>query len=254
MSKVYAIISGKGGVGKTTTAINLGFAMNQFKEDVVIIDANLTTPNIGVHLGSPIVPISLNDVLSGKAKTHEAVYEHHSGTKIMPASLNSDPRLNTDRLIEVSKRLKRLTDIIIIDSPAGLAKEAISAIKACDEVIIVSNPDILSITDSLKTIKIAEDLKKPVTGVIITRVKRDGKDIPLKNIRTMLEKQILGIVPEDEAIRDALLMRDAVVQTNPKSESAQAYKKIAADLIGIRYVEEKDSFLDIILKKLKIRS
>lgn len=63
MSKIIVITSGKGGVGKTTTAINLGAALNYFGEDVLIIDGNLSTPNIGIHLNSPEVPINLNHVL-----------------------------------------------------------------------------------------------------------------------------------------------------------------------------------------------
>ena len=73
MAKVYAIISGKGGVGKITTAINLGTALNQLGENVIIIDGNLTTPNIGLHLGSPIVPITINHVLNGQAKLEDAI-------------------------------------------------------------------------------------------------------------------------------------------------------------------------------------
>ena len=88
MSKIYAIVSGKGGTGKTTSAINLGTSLNHLGEDVLIIDGNLATPNIGIHLGAPIVPITLNHVLNGKAKIEEAIYEHESGTKIIPASLS----------------------------------------------------------------------------------------------------------------------------------------------------------------------
>ena len=67
MTKIIVITSGKGGVGKTTTAINLGAAMNHFGKDVLVIDGNLTTPNVGIHLGSPEVPINLNHILNGKA-------------------------------------------------------------------------------------------------------------------------------------------------------------------------------------------
>jgi len=88
MAKIYAIISGKGGVGKTTTTINLGISLNLLGEDVIIIDANLTTPNIGIHLGAPIVPTTINRVLNNQAKLEDAIYEHESGTKIMPASLS----------------------------------------------------------------------------------------------------------------------------------------------------------------------
>src|SRR3989304_1975926 len=88
MSKIIVITSGKGGVGKTTTAINLGAALNYFGKDVLIIDGNLSTPNIGIHLNSPEVPIDLNNVLKGEAEPFEAVYKHESGMKIMPSSLS----------------------------------------------------------------------------------------------------------------------------------------------------------------------
>src|SRR3989344_983882 len=88
MAKIIVITSGKGGVGKTTTSINLGAAINYFGKDVLIIDGNLTTPNIGLHFGSPQVPVNLNHILQKKADAFEAVYEHESGLKIMPSSLS----------------------------------------------------------------------------------------------------------------------------------------------------------------------
>ena len=88
MAKIIVINSGKGGVGKTTTAINLGAGLNSLSKNVVVVDANLNTPNVGIHLGAPIVPITLNHVLKGKADIEDAVYEHSSGTKIIPSSLS----------------------------------------------------------------------------------------------------------------------------------------------------------------------
>src|SRR3989338_10437219 len=88
MKKVIVITSGKGGVGKTTTAINLGAAINYFGGNVVVIDGNLSTPNVGIHLNSPEVPVTFNHVLLGKADVFEAVYEHDSGLKIVPSSIS----------------------------------------------------------------------------------------------------------------------------------------------------------------------
>src|SRR3990167_1644228 len=109
MTKVITITSGKGGVGKTTTAINLAAAINSFGKEVIVVDANLTTPNVGLHLGAPIVPVSLNHVLSGKADITDAIYEHESGTKIVPSSLSVKELRNLDhsKLKDVGKKLKR---------------------------------------------------------------------------------------------------------------------------------------------------
>ena len=104
MAKIYTIISGKGGVGKTTSAVNLGISLSQLGEDVIIVDGNLTTPNIGIHLGAPIVPITLNHVLNNQASLEDAIYEHESGTKIIPASLSlkESERINYKRFSEIA--------------------------------------------------------------------------------------------------------------------------------------------------------
>src|SRR3989344_1403655 len=176
MTRVYAIISGKGGVGKTTSTINLGVSLNQLGEQVIIVDGNLTTSNIGIHLGAPIVPITLNHVLSGQAKIEDAIYEHESGTKIIPASLSLKETTDIDynKLSEISKKLKKITDHVLIDAAAGLGEEAKATIAAADEIIIITNPEMSAVTDALKTIKLAEEMNKIIKGVIINRY-RGGK-------------------------------------------------------------------------------
>jgi len=74
MTKIITLVSGKGGCGKTTTSINLGIALTYFNKDVTVVDADLTTPNIGIHLGVPLVPINLHHVLQNKHSIDEAIY------------------------------------------------------------------------------------------------------------------------------------------------------------------------------------
>ncbi len=249
MAKLITITSGKGGVGKTTTAINLGAALNAFGKDVIILDANLTTPNVGLHLGAPIVPINLNHVLLGKAKIADAIYEHESGTKIIPSSLSVKElkRLNHGKLKEVGKRLRKMADFIIYDSAAGLGEEALAAIEAGDELIIVTNPEIPAVTDALKTSKVIEQLGKEVKGVIITRVRGNKSEMPIGNVRDMLELPIIGVVPEDSAVQSALVMKDALVHTHPKSRAARAYRTIAARILGNNGYHEESSLWDKLL-------
>jgi septum site-determining protein MinD len=234
MTKVITIASGKGGVGKTTSSINLGAAFNFFGKEVVIVDANLTTPNIGLHLGAPIVPVSLNHVLEGKAKVADAIYEHESGTKILPSSLSvKDLRnMNHKGLKDVSRKLKRLADIVILDAAAGLGEEAIAAFESADEIILVTNPEIPAVTDALKASKLAEQLGKKITGVVITRVKGKSTEMPISNIQDMLELPILGVIPEDDNVTRAVVMKDALLHTHPKSKASKAYRKLAAKLLG----------------------
>jgi septum site-determining protein MinD len=255
MAKIIVITSGKGGVGKTTTAINLGAAINHFGEDVLIIDGNLSTPNIGIHLNSPEVPINLNHVLSGKADAFEAVYEHESGIKIIPSSLSIKElkKIKVEKLKDFKEDFKKISDYVIIDSAAGLNEEAISAMEIADELIIVTNPEMPAITDALKTIKLAEELKKPVLGVILTRVKKNKIEMQPETVKEMLESPILGMIPEDISIQESLNFKDAVVHTFPRRVCSRAYKEIAAKIIGAKYDSDndKEKILEIILRKLK---
>ena len=242
MGKVYSILSGKGGVGKTTSAINLAAALNALGEDVLIVDANLSTPNIGLHLGAPIVPVTLNHVLDGRADVTDAIYEHDSGLKILPSSLSIRElkRINHDKLIEVAKELRKLADYILLDSSAGLGREAESAINSADEIIIITQAEMPSVADALKTSKLTEYLNKDIRGFIINRHKGIRTEMDLQNIRDMLEIPHLGTVPEDKNIQKALVLKDAIIHTHPRSIASREYRKIAQKLLGEQYLKQQE--------------
>ena len=243
MGRVIVIISGKGGVGKTTTAINLGVALNKLNKEVIIVDLNLNTPNIGVHLGAPIVPITLNHVLKGKAEINEAIYEHYSGTKIIPSSLSIKEitKFNTRKIPQIIKQLKDMADFVILDSAAGFSEEAIATMDAGDEIIVVTNPEMPAVTDSLKAVKVAREMGKEVKGVIVTRHKGQNYEMSLPAIKSMLEAQIIGVVPEDTSVKKALNKRDAVVHTHPKSKVSRKYNEIAMKVSGPDAERDKKS-------------
>lgn len=237
MTRFIGILGAKGGVGKTTTAINLGIALTHFGKDTIIVDANLTTPNVGLHLGVPTAPIHLQHVLSGKRKIKDAVYSHSSGAKIVPASISvHDLRNNNPKMLRRALAgLKGAADVVLVDAAAGLGNEANGAIEAVEEILVVTNPEILSVTDALKTIKVAENAGKEIIGVVLTRAKRGNLDISAKNIEALLEKPVIAVVPEDKAVRKSLVRKDAVVRAFPNSSAAIAYKRLAASLVGETY-------------------
>jgi septum site-determining protein MinD len=252
MTHTLLCCGAKGGIGKTTTTINLAAALNNFGRDVTVVDGDVFTPNLGLHLGVPSVPISLHDVLKGKNHITEAVYEHPSGFKIVPASisLNEIKNLKSENLSKTLPGLYGLTEIILIDAPPGLGREAFSSFNAVKDVLVITNPELPAITDALKTIKIAESLGKRVIGVVLTKTGKE-LDVSIKNIETLLENKVVAVIPEDDSVREALVKKDSVVYTNPKSKAAIAYKKLAASLIGINYKEEiEEGFFKKFFKSL----
>ncbi len=242
VKRLIVIASGKGGVGKTTTAINLGAAIRNFDKDVLIIDANMSTPNVGIHLNSPEVPVNLNHILQKKAHPYEAVYVHPSGIKIIPSSLSVKElkKLKMEKLKDFKDEFKNLAEYVILDCSAGLGKEAMSTMELADEIILVSNPEMPAITDALKTVKVAQGMKIPVTGVIMTRVKKNEYELSPDTVKEMLEIPVLGAVPEDILVQDALRKKNPLVFVHPKSKSARAYKEIAARLIDEDYDSDVD--------------
>ncbi|MBU4501979.1 MAG: MinD/ParA family protein [Nanoarchaeota archaeon] len=257
MAKYIGILSGKGGVGKSTTAINLASALNYFDKDVTVVDGNLSTPNIGLYLGVPIVPINLHHVLRGEHHIFDSVYLHPAGMKIVPAgiSIHDLKTCVPENMPPALAKLNNTSDFIIVDGAAGLGKEAFATIGSSEEIIVVTNPELPAITDAAKTVKICEELGKPVIGIVLTRTSPKNLDVSVNNIETIIEKPVIGIIPEDKAVRHSLVRKDAVVYTYPNSKAAIGYKRLAANILGQHYEPEvirKEGWLFNVLKKLGI--
>lgn len=259
-SRIIALLSGKGGVGKTTSAVSIGTALNYFNKSVIIVDANITTPNLGLHFGVPIVPVSFHDVLRGKKDIKDAIYQHRSGTKIIPGSIAFQDLKRVDplKMERVLKDIDGLFEFIILDGAAGLGKEAYAAIKVADEVIVVTNPEMPAVTDALKTIKYCQELKKPVLGILVAKTNARNADMSLKDIEELLETNIISVVPEDHAVKFALAKKDSVIHTHPDSAASIQFKKLAAELAGIDYEAKlpkttPPSLIDAILKWMNLK-
>jgi septum site-determining protein MinD len=260
MTRVIVIASSKGGVGKTTTAVNLGFALQQFGRSVLVLDANVHTPNLSIHLGHPLVQTTLVNVLAGEAKIDEAAYKHVSGLKIIPSSISLDQikQINVDALPEVILDLEGTAEAVLVDSAAGLGKEFLAAIKSADEVIVVTNPELPSVVDAKKTIEVAENHGKEVLGIVLNEFRGDDFDMDVKNVESILEKPIIAIIPHDISVRESLKLKQPVVYSHPNKPASIGFKQLAAYLIGEKYVhslaeEEKKNKFNTVLKKIGLK-
>jgi septum site-determining protein MinD len=237
MTRIIAVVSGKGGAGKTTFVSNLGVALAAINKNVIVLDANLTTPNLGIHLGIPLYPVTLHDVLKGRAHIRDAIYDHDSGVKVIPAgiSLRDLRGIDAKDLPTVLLDLLGSADIILLDAAAGLGREALSAMEAADEILVVTNPDLPSVTDALKAMKLAEQLGTKTLGVVINRVRNEKHEMKRMEIRAMLDTDMFFEIPEDINVQRAISARIPVVYHKPNAKSSHAFRQIAAYLAGQRY-------------------
>lgn len=261
MGRLIAISSGKGGVGKTTTSVNLATALTKQGKNVILVDGNLTTPNVGLHLGLTKFPVTLNDVLKNEASLPDALYIHPLGFKLLPGSLSirSFSEINSRRLKEVFEDLRDMCDFVIVDSAAGLGNEALSILKNADEIIVVTHPELPAVTDAFKVVTLAKEIGIPVKGVVLNRVRKDNFDLGLRAIESLLETPITSIIEDDRYMRQAVYQKRPVIHLRPKSPSARRYHHLAKRVHDSSYskkveeLEAENSFLRSILKALSFR-
>ncbi len=237
MARVIAISSGKGGVGKTTVVSNLAAALSSMGHSVVALDSNLTTSNLGLHLGIHLYPTTLHDVLEGNADLKEATYLHSSGFRIIPAdiSLRKMRNIRSHEYVGIFDKIVRDSDFILVDCAAGLGKEAVSAIRAADEMLMVTNPELPAVTEALKLSLLGRKYETQNIGVVVNRIKKESHELPIGYIEDMLSSPVIGRVPEDRQVRRAIAMKQPVVSYSPKCPAAQHLMSLAAQITGEEY-------------------
>ncbi len=250
MTRVIGIISGKGGVGKTTVVANLGSVLAQkFKKDVIIIDCNVTTSHLGLYLGMYYTPVTLNQVLAGEAEIEDAIYEYHiSGLRVIPASLSFSDLKGVDiaRLRDSLKKLFGKADIILLDAAPGLGREALAAVRACDEVIFVNTPFVPSTMDIMKCHQVANEIGVKPLGVVLNMVGKEKYELTPKEVEELIELPVISTIPMDKNVLRSLALKMPVVLFSPNSPSSREFVKLAAKILGEEY--EPEGFFQNLLK------
>ncbi len=237
MTKFFAIISAKGGVGKTTTTINLASALLSFGREVIAIDADLTAPNMSIHLGIPNLFRSLHDALEGKVPLSACLYYHPSGLRIIPGNLayESSKGINLGNFKYMLQELHGKAEIVLVDGAPGVSPEAQTIIDAVDYVLPITTPDLAAMSDCRKTIKMARELNKEIFGIIVNRVRGESHEVDVLNIEAFLENSVVGVIPEETTVRQAYQLKSPVLYTHPEGNVSVAYKQLAAKLVGEEY-------------------
>jgi len=237
--RAIAVTGGKGGVGKTNISVNLGVAAAEMGQKVMLLDADLGLANIDVVLG--LHPqYDLSHVMRGERTLEEILVEGPFGLKLVPGAsgLQSLAELSPAEhtgLIRAFSELAADTELLIIDTAAGISDTVLSFSRAAHEIVVVVCDEPASITDAYAIIKLLNrDYGHQRFRVLANMVRsaQEGRELYNKMCRVAdryldVTLGFMGAIPFDENLRKAVRTQRPVVQAFPRSRVAQVFRSLA---------------------------
>jgi flagellar biosynthesis protein FlhG len=250
-ARILAVTSGKGGVGKTFVSANLAAALARRGERVLVLDADLGLANLDVVLN--LFPkITLHDVFTGKAALEDAILPAPGGFSVLLAGsglveysrLTSEVR---DQLLKIIEIVAPRYDRILLDTGAGISDVVLFAVSLATEVLVVATPEPTSLTDAYATIKVlATQQQRTSIALVVNQVSRSGEGRAIRGqLQQVLDRfvtpmlgegsapvklELLGEIPTDTAVREAVQRRQLLLESLPGCEAAKGILAIAAKL------------------------
>ena len=208
MARKIVITSGKGGVGKTTLAANLGMRLAAMGERVVLADADFGLNNIDVVCGvENAVHYDIVDVIEGRCRSRQALVIHPQYPNLhILASNHTDPQkyISPQAVRLILDGLAPRYDFILIDSPAGIESGFHRAVAAAEEALVVTTPHISSLRDADKVISVLKSYQLKSVDLVINMVRGDmivdGEILSPREISDILKIPLLGIIPQDDTV------------------------------------------------------
>ena len=244
MTRYVVVASGKGGVGKTTLAANIGVALAKLGKNVAVLDADVVMANLEIIMGIHNPPVALIDTLSGRLSIEDVLYEGPDGVKVIPAGITLDGfnERNMEMLKTALKEIPHEIEILVIDAPAG--RDAAMVMDEGQEVLIVTTPTVSSVSDALKMKILAERMGAKVIGAIVNRVEGKPRELSIQEIENTLDANVVSIIEESEEVKDALAYEVPFVTRYPTASVSREVMRLSSSLIGRELRIEEEGFLD----------
>lgn len=263
MGVVYAVTSGKGGVGKTTTVANLSTGLAMLGHSVAVVDGDIGLRNLDLVMGlENRIVYDLVDVVEERATLKQALIKDKklkSKLQLLPASQTKDKNaVSPEKMAKIAEELKENFDFVFLDSPAGIEQGFKNAVAGADEILIVTNPELSAIRDADRIVGLLDSYGKKQPKLIINRIRTDmvrkGEMIQVEEIIDALEIELSGIIPDDEAVIVSTNRGEAVIR-DIESKASKAYSNIVQRLLGeeipLMELDGKNSFVEKLFRIFK---
>ncbi len=243
-AKVVAVTGGKGGVGKTLTAVNLGAALAALGRSTMLLDADFGLANVDVLLGLK-GRRNLEHVMTGQCALEDVIQTASSGLRVVPAASGSITMASLSRtqhagIIAAFSEILEPLDVLLVDTAAGVHDGVITFSEAAQRVVVLVCDEPASLTDAYGLIKVLSRRQPDCRfEIVANRVESPvhGRDLYEKLMRVChrflgLTPAYFGYVPEDDYVRQAIRGQTTVVEAFPSSPSARAFQRLAHVIDG----------------------
>jgi flagellar biosynthesis protein FlhG len=237
------VTSGKGGVGKTSLAVNLGIALAERGLRVGLLDADLGLANVDIVLGL-LPPYNLVHVLRGEKTISEIMVRGPGGLKVLAGGsgvyeLANVAQWHLDRFIAGLRELDGEMDVCLIDTGAGIGRQVMSFVEAAQEAVIITTPEPTAVTDAYGLVKmLCLHNQEASVRIVVNQVENQAEGLAVfERLRTVsrrfldLEVEYLGSVERDPAVAKAVREQRPFVLTSPHSRAARAVYRLAEALV-----------------------
>lgn len=250
MSDIIVVTSGKGGVGKTTTAANLGIGLANLQKKVVMVDTDIGLRNLDVVLGlENRIVYNLVDVIEGRCRLKQALIrdKRQKELYLLPSAQTRDKTAVTpEQMRKLCDELRTQFDYVLLDCPAGIEQGFFNAIAGADRAVVVTTPEVSSIRDADRIIGILESSGLTDVFLIINRIRPDmvrrGEMMSVEDVEEILAVPLIGVIPDDEQVVVATNQGEPV--TGAGSLAGRAYQNISRRILG-----EEVPYLDLTAKR-----